>query len=238
MGVLAIAAIREARRRGALARFLPAEIAPLLADPSSPLRPGRNMTAAIAFVDIRGSTALAQRLDPSVLSTLLSEFRREVAQAARAASGVVDKFIGDGALIVFGIAGAGRIPAADALRFSRDLLAQMAKASMNAGSLAGVEIGIGVHFGEVFCGVIGDADRLEFTVLGDTVNVASRLEQATKTFRAPLVASEAVLAAAKEGAERWVEVSSAVLPGRDEAIWIYCEVPRDGRLERRAAPSI
>jgi adenylate cyclase len=80
--------------------------------------------------------------------------------------------------------------------------------------------------GEAYCGVVGDDARLEFTVLGDMVNVAARIEQATKIFQFPLLASAAVVEAAGQGAE-WIEVSHETLPGRMEPVVIL--VPRDSR---------
>jgi adenylate cyclase len=76
-----------------------------------------------------------------------------------------------------------------------------------------VTVGIGVHVGEVFCGVVGDARRLEFTVMGDPVNVAARLQEATKEHGIPILASDAIVrAAGEEGL--WREVARAPLRGR------------------------
>jgi adenylate cyclase len=81
-----------------------------------------------------------------------------------------------------------------------------------------------VHRGEVFCGVVGDEGRLEFTVLGEAVNLAARLEQATKTLGHPLLASREVVEAAGEGAG-WVEVACEPLPGSSRPVAIL--TPRD-----------
>lgn len=225
MALLAVLALREAARRAALSRFLPAELAPLLErggsiDQGGGLRLGERRHAGIAFVDMRGSTTIAERADPETVATLVTGFRRCVAQAARETGGVIDKFMGDGALVVFGVPEARADAAAQAIAFSTRLEALVAE--WNAGSGEDpVRIGIGIHCGEVFVGVVGDDDRLEFTVLGDAVNVAARLEQATKSFATTTLVSQAALDAGRASGEQWREVSRSALRGRREAFPIY-----------------
>ncbi|OAS25839.1 adenylate/guanylate cyclase domain-containing protein [Methylobacterium platani] len=225
MALLAVLALREAGRRAALSRFLPAELTPLLErggslDQGGGLRLGERRHAAIAFVDMRGSTAIAERADPETVAILVTGFRRCVAQAARENAGVIDKFMGDGALVVFGVPEARADAAAQALAFASRLEALVAEWNAGTGE-APVRIGIGVHCGEVFVGVVGDDDRLEFTVLGDAVNVAARIEQATKTFGATTLVSQAALDAARVTGAEWREVSRQALRGRQEAFPIY-----------------
>ena len=214
---LGVLAVRETERRASLARFLPAEMVPHLA---AGLRQGRRQKAAIAFVDLRDSTTLAEGMDPQRLSIFFAAFRRRVTAAARAHGGVVDKFIGDGALLLFGVPDERADDPSRALACARHLLDLVARWNDKRGFTPPLRIGIGVHFGEVFCGVIGDGGRLEFTVLGDAVNVAARLEQATKRLGEPILASQAILDAAGEHAG-WHEVSRAPLPGRAEAMCVF-----------------
>ncbi len=222
MGLVAVAALSEVRKRARLARFLPPEIATRLADDDRGLREGRSGPATVAFVDIRGSTALAETLPPAALSTLLTGFREAVSEAARRHGGMVDKFIGDGALVVFGALDGDPGAAAAALAFADDLLAALAGPA--AGD-AGIGIGIGIHHGEVFCGIVGTEDRQEFTVLGDTVNVASRIENATKRFATDLLVSDAVLAAAGADRTMWRAVSGEPLRGRREPVVLQARQP-------------
>ncbi len=221
--LLAVGAVRDTERRAALARFLPEEVAPRLAAGDAGLREGRRQTASILFLDLRDSTALAERMDPKRLLIFITSFRRRVIAAARAHGGVVDKFIGDGALIVFGVPEASSNDAARALACARRLEALMEGWNAKRRFDPPLRIGIGVHCGEILYGVVGDASRLELTVLGDAVNVAARLEQATKRWSTPILASAAVVAAAGE-AERWCEVSDEPLPGRSERLAILAPV--------------
>jgi adenylate cyclase len=211
---LLMRAAEEASRRAHLSRFLPAEIAPLLdLDRLGSWREGRRQRVAILFVDIRDSTALAEGMDPRRLLVFISAFRRRVLRAASLHGGVVDKFIGDGALILFGLPEPQPQDPGRALACGRELLRLIDRWNRKRRFAPPIRVGAGVHLGEVYCGLVGDDARLEFTVIGDPVNVAARIEQATKLFDRPLLASEAVVAAAGERAA-WEVVSAEPLRGR------------------------
>ncbi len=223
--VFGMTAAREAARRGRLARFLPSELVTRLADDDDSLKNGRRQQAVIAFVDMRGSTAIAEQLDPKALSAFLSSYRQRVMRLSRTHGGVVDKFIGDGALLVFGLPEPRPDDAERAVRFACALVDDIAAWNAEAEHGASVRIGIGLHGGEVFSGIIGEEARYEFTVLGDTVNVAARLEQATKAAGVPVLASEAVRRAAGQAGVTWREVSREPLRGRREAMPFYAVEP-------------
>jgi adenylate cyclase len=211
---LLLHALGEAERQAALTKFLPAEIASLVTDASpAALRHGRRQPAAILFIDMRDSTARAENMDPVQLSIFISAFRRRVMRAAEQHEGVIDKFIGDGALIVFGLPEARPDDAARALACARTLLHLIARWNEKRRFDPPVRVGIGVHAGEVFFGVIGDDSRKELTVLGDAVNVGARLEEATKRFGTPLLASAEAVEAAGESSG-WIELRSDPLRGR------------------------
>jgi adenylate cyclase len=218
-------AVRETTLRLNLTRYLPRELAPVLSEAEfENLRQGQRITVALLFVDIRDSSALGISMEPAELARFVTAFRRRVIDAAARHGGVVDKFIGDGALIVFGVPSPGADDAAQALACGRTLLDLVERWNEKHGFDPPVRIGIGVHRGEVFCGVVGDEGRLEFTVLGEAVNLAARLEQATKTLGHPLLASREVVEAAGEGAG-WVEVACEPLPGSSRPVAIL--TPRD-----------
>jgi adenylate cyclase len=219
-------AIDETTRRANLTRYLPPRIAEWLAETSvDEVRRGRRQRVAVLFADIRGFTQRAETMDPAALGTFVAEFRRRVSAAADAHGGVIDKFVGDSAMLVFGVPRPGSADARNALRCAQALLAGTAEWNRERQATGGdrVEIGIGVHWGEVFCGAIGDEARLEFTVLGDTVNVASRLEQEAKSASLRLIVSQDLLDAADEPAPKtpWITVQPHLLRGRHRPIQLF-----------------
>ncbi len=219
-------AISQQIQRTNLTRYLPPQLADHLAETGAEALHGRQQDAAILFVDIRGFTASAETMQPAALSQFLTEYRRAVARAADSWNGVIDKFVGDSAMIVFGMPEPGRHDAANALHCAqaiKDAIGDWNVERERRGSDP-VQIGIGAHYGRVFCGAVGDAARLEFTVLGDTVNVAARLEEATKSSGKPLVVSAELLAAAGiDGAalDDWVRLPETTVRGRGGEIQLF-----------------
>jgi adenylate cyclase len=176
------------------------------------------------FVDIRGFTRRAETMDPAATSRLLADFRRFVVATATRYEGIVDKFVGDSAMLVFGVPSSRPGDARRALDCALALLAgtpsKWARDLDTTGGSRAIEIGIGLHAGEAFCGAVGDEVRLEFTVLGDTVNVAARLQQETKVAGLRLVVSRHFLAAAgvtTDGRD-WQPLGSRTLRGRASPI--------------------
>jgi len=195
---LVVQAVTETSRRLTLGRHLPRQILPLILDPAlAEIRDGSRRRLGILFVDIRGSTALAERMEPLALARLIVDFRRLVDSAVTRHDGVVDKFIGDGALVLFGVLPSARNPAADAIACGKGILTRIDEFNRFRRGQGGepLSIGVGIHFGEVFVGVIGHDDRVEFTALGEPVNVAARLEKATKSRGCRLLVSDVAVAA-------------------------------------------
>jgi len=206
-------AVRETTLRLNLTRYLPRELAPILSERAfASLRAGRRIPVTLLFVDMRDSSTYGETMDPARLAIFISSFRRRVMRAAARHGGVIDKFTGDGALILFGVPAESDGDAARALACGRTLFDLIDRWNAKRGFDPPVRIGVGVHTGEVFCGVVGDEDRLEFTVLGETVNTAARIEQATKTVDCPFLVSAQCIAAAGE-TERWTPIDPLPLPG-------------------------
>jgi adenylate cyclase len=213
-------AVKDAVGRASLSRFLPAEIAPRVAAGDIALRRGRRQRAVIVFVDIRDSTGMAEGMDPERLSQFFTAFRTRILGSVRKHRGFVDKFIGDGALILFGVPDEGGDDATRALAFAHDLIRIVDAWNATRELPHTVRIGIGIHVGDVFCGLVGDEERMEFTVLGDAVNVASRLEQATKRYGEMILASGAAVEGSSDRTA-WREIGREPLAGRKESIAIF-----------------
>lgn len=211
--------IADAQARANLTRYLPAQMADQLAKGElSELRQGRQQDMVVMFVDIRGFTQWSEGRAPEEVGAYISEFRRRVQAAVRHNGGMIDKFIGDAAMILF----EGAEAATHALNCVDEILKQMQGWSEERRGVGRnpVRIGIGLHLGEVFSGVVGDVDRLEYSVFGDTVNTAARLEELTKSAGAGVIASAAVLdsAPAREG---WSALPPVHLRGRSQGLEIF-----------------
>ena len=209
MRVLLKNSIVEARQKANLTRYLPARIAGHLAEEGlEALRHGTRQEMCVMFIDIRGFTRWAQDRNPQEVTGFITEFRSRVSWIVSAHSGVIDKFMGDAVMVLFDGTG----DASAALTCAKGLVTEIGQWSDERDDA--VRIGIGIHRGEVFCGVVGDTGRLEYSVFGDTVNSASRLEQLTKTCGFAVVASQGVLDAADQSEDGWVALPPVELRGR------------------------
>ena len=221
---LLLRAIDETRRRDNLTRYLPPQVAGMVADTDAgDIRRGWRQPAAVMFVDMRGFTRRAESMDPSDLGRFTGAFRQRVAAAVDAHGGVIDKFIGDAVMVVFGLPSPASDDAARAVACGKAILASLAEwsAARAAEGADPVSVGVGIHWGEVFCGAVGDDSRLEFAVLGDTVNVAARLEAETKRAGLPLIVSRALLEAADAAEADWTPLPPTQLRGRTQPMEIF-----------------
>jgi adenylate cyclase len=193
---------------------------------------GEQRDVSVFFVDIIGSTALAQRLIPAEVVDRLNEFFGAVVGATAAEGGWVNKFEGDGALSVFGAPADQPDHAARALRAARRLAARL--------SALGIDAGIGVSSGPAVAGNVGAEQRYEYTVIGDPVNEAARLTEAAKTTPARVMASEAAVTASGDEAAHWLALGPVELRGRAEPTMTYAPVQSGDdaiALQARATPS-
>ncbi|SMF27457.1 adenylate cyclase [Tistlia consotensis] len=224
---LLLASVQQAARTARLSRYFSPNLAARLAEgDEDQLLAGRRQPVAVLFVDIRGFTTLGETMAPDELGAFLSEYRRRLARPVFAHGGTVDKFIGDAIMAVFGSPLQRADDAERAVRCALEIL-QAAREWSSERERAGkapVAIGIGGHYGEVFAGALGGEQLLEFTVIGDTVNVAERLERLSREVSSPLVVSAALLEAAGNDAEGagWRRLPLHELKGHRQPVEALC----------------
>jgi adenylate cyclase len=180
---------------------------------------GKEQEVAVLFADLRGFTSMAERRLPYDVVFLLNQYFRATGEAVLAAGGHVDKFIGDGVMAVFGLRGHSELAATQALDAARRMAIAIEtfNARHHAELKAPFRIGIGIHFGLAIVGEMGFPPALSLTVIGDTVNTASRLEAATKEENCQLLISEIVARGAELPADigRRCEIT---LRGREQKL--------------------
>ena len=161
-----------------------------------PATPGREQEIAVLFCDIRSFTALADHRLPYDIVFLLNRYFAIVGKAVEQSGGRLDKFIGDGAMALFGLETSTADACRQALAASAAILADLDRLSeeLAAEIPAPLKVAIGIHAGPAIVGAMGYGGTMHVTAIGDTVNVASRLEAAAKEFNAAIVVSDAVVA--------------------------------------------
>jgi len=193
-----VLAASETTARGDLSRFFAPEVAARITESDELLKPGYGEVrrGAILISDIRDFTALAAQRPANEVMSLLVEYQRRVSRVVTDHGGSIDKFMGDGILATFGCARPSDVPAADALRALMALLDNSEPFVTGTGGQP-LAFGFAVTTGDVLCGTVGEEERLEFTVIGDAVNRAAKLEKANKVLDTVALAEVAVLEAAE-----------------------------------------
>jgi class 3 adenylate cyclase len=216
--------LRSEISRITLQRFLPDRVVEASReDPLALLTEPRSVDATILVSDLRGFTSLAETMTPNDTLALLNEIQGAFARAVRTEGGTVDKFLGDGMLAVFGAPepmddhAQRAIEAAVGMRRALDGVNEQRKAR----GQPSLKMGVGIHSGAVVTGCLGSGAHLEFTVIGDAVNTASRLEGVTKEKGVDVIVSQ-------ETATRLAEQSGSQELSQLDKIG---EIPIRGRKE-------
>ena len=177
-------------------RFIPADVVERLTDASGRFVPERRQVTML-FADLRGFTALCDRLDPDVTLRMLNGYFDRMTLAIGRHHGHVTEFVGDGLLALFGALEPNPWQARDAVLAALEMRAELAR--YNAGllerGLPALRFGVGIHGGDVIAGVIGTPGLSKYSVTGDPINVASRIEGLTSRFEVDMLISHEVRAA-------------------------------------------
>jgi adenylate cyclase len=177
----------------AFSRFAPAQVVEeIIAQGVSTRSEKKDIT--ILFADLQGFTALAERLDPAVLVTILNGYFDRMSRAITAHRGHVAKFIGDGVLALFGALEGNPWQTNDAVHAALAMRAGLAdyNTTLAADGLPRLATGVGIHRGTVVAGVIGSAELMEYGVIGRSVNLAARVQGLTRIHGVDILVTEAV----------------------------------------------
>ncbi len=174
-------------------RFVSRDVAEAVLSGRVPLA-GERREVSILFQDIRGFTALSEKLDPVALLRLLNQFFTEVVAAVEAEGGVVKQFTGDGVMALFGAPQTRADHTERAVRAAIGIVTRLAQLNtlLQSEGVAPLQIGVGIHTGEVVAGLIGPDERIEYGVVGEPVNLASRIEALTKELTATILVSKQI----------------------------------------------
>lgn len=170
---------REEVARANYSRFLPPVVVQeLLENPESFALGGTNQLITVLFADIRGFTRLAERERPEKILKLLNRFFTEMTEIVFAHGGTLDKYTGDGLMALFGAPTATPDDASNAVQAAIEMQKRLRELNeeLKAAGFEQIGVGIGLHTGEAIVGYVGSERRSEYTAIGDTVNLASRLE--------------------------------------------------------------
>lgn len=218
--------LTEAHRRANLSRYFSPQLVDRIANAGGAARSFQPQNAAILFADLRGFTGLAEKMSADGVATFMNDYRRCISEPIAKHGGAIDKFIGDGVMAIFGVPEPGADDARNAVLGGMAVVSaiQTWSAERVAQGLPPLRIGVGIHYGDVIAGPLGDEQRLEYTAIGDTVNIAARIERLAAELGEPLLISADVFAAARPLKERlaWRHLSAHVLRGRSEPVEIYC----------------
>ena len=184
------------RERSNLARYFPPNIVDELAGYDGALETVQSQEVAILFADIVGFSRMAETVTPEELIELLRAFHLRLERAVFEHGGTLDKYLGDGVMATFGTPRTSPEDAANALRCAREMLREIEiwNDRRREAGFPVVSLSVGLHYGPIVMGDVGSERRLEFAVIGDSVNIAARLEESTRSIGCELVVSDDLMA--------------------------------------------
>ena len=217
-----VALFVELDRRRGLERFLPPNVVERVIQGDALRLDGERRVTTVLFTDLRGSTALADTLDPETVVAIVNTYLRTMARAVVDRGGIIDKFTGDGVMAIFGAmsdAASGARAAAGAALDMRAAIGAL-NVTRSAGGEPVLKHGVGMHVGEVVLGAIGLPERSDYTAMGDTVNTAARMESLCKELGVDTVLS-AEIAAQLDGTIPLRALGEATVKGKAAPIAVF-----------------
>ncbi len=205
----------------------PAVVDSMLKDPKKLKLGGEKIDLSILFSDIRGFTELSEKVDVKQLTSFLNEYLGAMTEILQANQGTLDKYIGDAVMGFWGAPVENTNHAMCAVKTAIEMVAKLDELNKSFKEKYGftIDIGIGINSGAVSVGNFGSNKVFEYTVIGDNVNLASRLEGVTKYYGAKIVISDTTHAALKPGAFATREIDTVRVKGKHKPVKIYEVLP-------------
>ncbi len=212
----------EKRVRSTMSRYMSKEVADQLLSAGELELGGKEQKVTVMFSDVRSFTSIAEALGPRETVSLLNEYFTEMVDVIFQHGGILDKYMGDGIMALFGAPLVGPNDADNAVAVADAMMLRLAELNVRrvAAGHAALEIGVGFSTGATVVGNIGSVRRLDYTVIGDTVNLASRLEGATKQYGAKILLSEMTVRELRRPATLR-ELDLIRVKGKDRPVAVY-----------------
>jgi adenylate cyclase len=228
--------VREQRERRRLSQFFSPEVVREVVRHRSEASLGSSRRmVTVLFADIRGFTALAERLAPEAVAEMLREYLTEMTEVIFKHGGTVDKYIGDCVMALYNAPLEDPDHVMNALRTALELQERTLQVSARweARLATSIRSGIGINTGEAVVGTMGSRQRLEYTAVGDTINLGSRLEALTKEYGVAIIISE-FTQQRLNGEILTRELGQVTVRGRTQPVKVYGVLPGDIRKHPRA----
>lgn len=212
----------EKRVRGTMARYMPKQVVDRVLEGHRDVLEGRSQRITLLFTDIRSFTSISETIGPRATVAMLNEYFTDMVDIIDHRHGILDKYIGDAIMAAFGApfeSDADEQNAVDAANEMMLALAALNARRADAGKLV-IEHGIGINTGEAVAGSIGSPKRMDYTVIGDAVNLTARLESATKYYGTPILVSEYTLDRVTDR-ENFREIDMLRVKGKAEPVRIF-----------------
>ena len=212
----------EKRMKSTMARYMDPGLADQLLAEGGEALGGRSVEATVLFADVRGFTTLSEALGPQAIVAVLNEYFTMMVECITREGGMLDKFIGDAIMAVFGLPVAHGDDEDRAVKAAVSMLGELAQwnKARTANGQPAFEIGVGLNTDTIVSGNIGSPKRMDYTVIGDGVNLASRLESACKQYGASLLISETTYKKLK-GVYRTREIDRVIVKGKTRPVAVY-----------------
>jgi adenylate cyclase len=226
--------VRERKNRllkSAFASYVPRDVVDKIARDASAVKlGGEKKMLTVLFSDIRGFTSYSEKMDPQDLVAVLNNYLSKMSEAIFRHKGTIDKFIGDAIMAIFGAPIEQPDHASRACEVALDMIAMLQEVNQDQADRGQppLHIGIGLNTGEMTVGNIGSQKRFDYTVIGDAVNLGSRLEGLTKMFGVDIIISEMTFESCDRTRFVFRELGEVIVKGKDRPVRMYQLICRKG----------